>query len=166
MILLQHEWGFEFWREEQIHRTRSQPSSVSGHADRIAFLSGLRFGFSGICGGQAALGVWLRGRRLSQSGRLPSVLGSPRLQASPQTRRPGRAASAAELRFLFLRWCLKFLLNEDKFSKQILWCHFLVSKLFMAQRRTMELVLAKHTKKRHKSQWIDRRSQYLNDQCI
>lgn len=47
---------------EQTCRNCSQPSSVSGHAERIAFLSGFQFGFSDNCGGQAAFGRWLRAR--------------------------------------------------------------------------------------------------------
>lgn len=61
---LQHKWGLSqqafFWRDEQIHWTSSQLSSVSGHAAWIAFLSGFQFGFSDKCRGQAALGLWLQ----------------------------------------------------------------------------------------------------------
>lgn len=63
VILLHYEWGLSqqaFWREEQIHRTWSQPSSVFGHPARIAYLSGFQIGFGDNCSGQAALGLWLQ----------------------------------------------------------------------------------------------------------
>lgn len=55
MIVLQFEWG----RDEQTCRKSSQLSSVSGHAERIAFLSGFQFGFRDNCEGQATFGLCL-----------------------------------------------------------------------------------------------------------
>lgn len=56
-----------FWKEQQTHRTCSQPSSVSGHPARIAFLSGFQFGFGDKCRGQAALGLRLQGDRRARA---------------------------------------------------------------------------------------------------
>lgn len=55
MIVLQFEWG----RDEQTCRKCSQLSSVSGHAERIAFLSGFQLGFRDNCEGQATFGLCL-----------------------------------------------------------------------------------------------------------
>lgn len=55
MIALQFEWG----RDEQTCRKCSQLSSVSGRAERIAFLSGFQFGFRDNCEGQATFGLCL-----------------------------------------------------------------------------------------------------------
>lgn len=70
-------------RDEQTCRNCSQLSSVSSHAERIAFLSGFQFGFSDNCGGQATFGLWLRVRDVasppgSGQARLRAVASDPR----------------------------------------------------------------------------------------